>query len=152
MCVTYMRLYELSENRLIYVAGMFSLCQGEGGEAWKWIQMLFAWEEEILGECCALFHDVLLQVDVSDRQQWHLDTVKGYIVCGAYQLLIIANLHVQSLIFYVIWLKKAPLKVQLFIWRLLRNRIFTKANLFQRGIIHQDAQLYVSCYRVDEMA
>lgn len=26
MCVTYMRLYELSENRLIYVAGMFSLC------------------------------------------------------------------------------------------------------------------------------
>ncbi|RHN58969.1 hypothetical protein MtrunA17_Chr4g0008161 [Medicago truncatula] len=40
---------------------------GEGGEAWKWIQMLFAWEEEILGECCALFHDVLLQVDVSDR-------------------------------------------------------------------------------------
>jgi hypothetical protein len=47
--------------------------------------MLSAREEEILGECCAMFHDVLLQVDVSDRWQWHLDTVKGYTVCDRLQ-------------------------------------------------------------------
>lgn len=35
------------------------------------------------------------------------------------------------------------MKVSLFVWRLLRNRLPTKNNLCKRGILHQDAQFYV---------
>jgi len=36
---------------------------------------------------------------------------------------------------HVLWLKTIPLKVNIFIWRLLLNWIATKDNLFRRNII-----------------
>jgi len=36
-------------------------------EAWKWHMRLFAWEEELLGECVKFLHSFVLQVDLPDR-------------------------------------------------------------------------------------
>jgi len=36
LCVQFMRLFDLVENKSSTVADMFSLRWGEGGEAWKW--------------------------------------------------------------------------------------------------------------------
>jgi len=46
--------------------------------------------------------------------------------------------HVSSL-----WHKDVPLKVVLFAWRLFRDRLSTKDNLFRRQVIDFDAQACV---------
>jgi len=38
-------------------------------------------------ECCVLLHNIVMQDDVEDRWEWHLEPVKGYIVGGVYHLL-----------------------------------------------------------------
>ena len=53
LCKAYVRLFDLSENKLESVANMLARGWGVHGEAWRWRQMLFAWEEELLGECAA---------------------------------------------------------------------------------------------------
>jgi len=44
----------------------------------------------------------------------------------------------------MIWHIHVQLKVSIFAWRLLRNRLPTKANLVARGMMTHDAQLCVS--------
>jgi len=44
----------------------------------------------------------------------------------------------------LLWRKDIPLKVSVFAWRLFRNRLPTKANLFRRGIVQHDAQMCVT--------
>jgi len=56
----YRRLYDLSDNQLITVAGMCALGSGEGGTAWRWRRRLLAWEEELIGECRILLHTMAL--------------------------------------------------------------------------------------------
>jgi hypothetical protein len=67
------------------------------------------------------------------------DPNTSYSVSGAYHLLT----HIVPLAVAahngVIWNKIAPLKVSLFAWRLLNNRLPTKDNLFRRGMTHLDS-------------
>jgi len=44
----------------------------------------------------------------------------------------------------LIWHKQVPLKVSIFAWRLLRDRIPTKSNLLARGVINSQACLCVA--------
>ncbi|KAK2377195.1 hypothetical protein QL285_077902 [Trifolium repens] len=44
----------------------------------------------------------------------------------------------------LIWHPQVPLKVSIFVWRLLRDRLPSKANLVTRGILSTAAQLCVS--------
>jgi hypothetical protein len=44
----------------------------------------------------------------------------------------------------LLWHKQVPLKVSIFAWRLLRDRLPTKTNLVSRGIISPDLHFYVS--------
>jgi len=69
-----------SYTRELTVAEMCQLGWGEGGDAWKWKWRLRACEEDLLGECCVMLHNVVLQVTVEDRWQWLLDLVKGYTI------------------------------------------------------------------------
>jgi hypothetical protein len=85
------RLFDLSENKSITVASLFSLGVVEGGEAWKWRRRLWAWEEEELEECRALLFDVSLQDYVSDRWVWLPNPDEGYSVRGSYHLLTTKN-------------------------------------------------------------
>ncbi|AES70860.1 transmembrane protein, putative [Medicago truncatula] len=96
------------------------------GGAWSWRRRLFAWEEDLVGECRNLLNNVTFQVHSGDHWQWNLDSVVGYTVVGAYQLLV--NLC------------------------LLRNWLSTKDNLFRRGILNQDSQLCVSGHGVTKSA
>jgi hypothetical protein len=45
------RLFELAENKIVTVDDMFLLGWEVDGEAWKWLQRLFAWQEGLGGEC-----------------------------------------------------------------------------------------------------
>jgi hypothetical protein len=46
---------------------MFRFGCGYGGNGWRWYRQLFAWEEELWGECYPALANVLLQVDIPDE-------------------------------------------------------------------------------------
>jgi len=69
-------------------------------------------------------------------------TVKGAyctLTCGMDPITSTSTVHAP-----LIWRKNVPLKASIFGWRLFQNRLPTKANLFQRGIIHSEDQRCVS--------
>jgi len=106
---------------------------------------LWAWEE-LVKECRYVLLIVSLQVDSVDVWTWILDPLAGYTVRGAYRYLTDGTpLHhdVPLISGYLLWRKDVPLKVSIFVWRLFRNRLPTKDNLFHRGIIHMEDQMCV---------
>jgi len=115
----------------------------EGGGVWWQRICLRAWEEELLGECQLLLRDVVLQVRCSDRWIWLLDPA-GYTVRGAYTLLSSDGPSLDAVAPEAIWQRHIPLKVSLFVWRLLQYCVPTKDNLFKRRIIYIDDQMCVS--------
>jgi len=67
-----------------------------------------------------------------------LDIVGGYSVSSGYQL---HTAQASSLLedsHNLIWHLQVPLKVSILAWRLLRDRLSTKINLLNRGIIVVD--------------
>ncbi|GAU10837.1 hypothetical protein TSUD_425350, partial [Trifolium subterraneum] len=144
MCERFGRLFDLAETKSCTVGEMASLGWGAGGEAWVWRRQLWVWEEEMLGECQSLLSNISLQALSSDRWQWQLDPDKCYTVCDAYQLLTSHDSVILSDAEGLIWHSQVPLKVSIFAWRLLRDRLPTKANLVTRGILSSEAYYCVS--------
>jgi len=120
---------------------MHDLGWKDRGIAWQWRRRLWASEEEMLGECRILLHNFSLQHNFIDRWQWRLDPSGGYSVRGLYQLLTTQEMHISDATSDLIWHKQVPLKVSIFSWRLLQNRLPSKDNLVARDIISHDSQL-----------
>ena len=120
------------------VSEMCSLGWGLDG-AWLWRRRLFAWEEELVGDLRLLLENINLHVTRNDRL-WRLDSSSSYTVRSAYKFLN-EQFHIASEVqLPFISHKDVPLKVVLFAWRLFRDRLSTKDNLFRRRIIDVDAQ------------
>ena len=114
---------------------MFSMGWGVNGEAWKWQRRLFTWEEELVRECVGRLTPVVLQVGSADRWIWHLHSSQCYSVSSAYNKLSKMGINQYHNSHNFVWLKVNPLKVSIFAWKLLRNRVPTRNNLFQWRII-----------------
>ncbi|KAK2430592.1 hypothetical protein QL285_028912 [Trifolium repens] len=106
--------------------------------AWEWRRHLWAWEEELLRECQALLLPVILQVASPDRWQWRPDPAAGYSVHDAYQILTSHDSVILGEAEALICHRQVPLKVSVLAWRLLRDRLPTRANLVSRGILAPD--------------
>ncbi|XP_039688726.1 uncharacterized protein [Medicago truncatula] len=117
---------------------------GEEGGGWQWRRRLWVWEEELLAECRLLLVNVSLQPLSYDVWQWQPDPSQGYTVRGAYALLTNQKEQQDSLCEELVWHKQVPLKVSIFAWRLIRDRLPTKSNLAYRGILNSEACLCVS--------
>jgi hypothetical protein len=135
LCVQFSRVYDLAVNKAITVADMFLSGWEEGGEAWQWRWRLWSCEEELLGECKTLLSNISLQHNSTDRWVWRLDPSNGYSVSGVCHLLTSQPVQTAEAVSNFIWHKQVPLKVSVFVWCLLRNRLLTKDNLFVRGVI-----------------
>jgi len=133
------RLFELSVDKWVLVFDLFHLGCGVNGEAWKWRRSMFAWEEEQLGELCFLLQNVILQVDKEDKWIWKLEKSNAYTVRSAYTCQSAQLPVVDPVELKLLWQKIVPLKVVVFVWHLLRNRLPTKDNLLRRGILHTDS-------------
>jgi hypothetical protein len=94
----------------------------------------------MLGECQALLLNLLLQAQSPDMWQCQLDPARGYSVRGAYLLLTSQHPAPLDATKDLLWHKQFPLKVSIFAWSLLRDRLPTKVNLAARGIITPEAQ------------
>jgi hypothetical protein len=73
-----------------------------------------------------------------DRWRWLSNSNTCYSVSGAYHLLTHIVLLTVAAYNDVIWNKIALLKVSLYAWRLLNNRLPTKDNLIHRGMTRLD--------------
>ncbi|XP_039686055.1 uncharacterized protein [Medicago truncatula] len=116
----------------------------EDGERWSWRRRLWAWEELLLEECRALLFDISLVPNVLDFLEWLPDTAEGYSVSGAYDLLTNGDDSQMGLPFELVWHPQVPLKVSVFAWQVIRDRLPTKANLTIRGVVPADDILCVS--------
>ncbi|XP_024636586.1 uncharacterized protein [Medicago truncatula] len=106
-----------------------------GGDSSVWWRMLCGIRRGAgLGEG-SWFED---NVSTLDRWRWMLDPIGGYSVKGTYKYLTLPTTPVETSLYDAAWLKQVPLKVYVFVWRLLRNRLPTKDNLLRRRAIHHD--------------
>ncbi|KAK2403415.1 hypothetical protein QL285_052853 [Trifolium repens] len=144
LCERFGRLFNLAETRSSTVAEMYSLGWEVGGAAWEWRRQLWVWEEEMLRECQTLLLPLTLEVDSLDRWQWRPDPVSGYSVRDAYQLLTSQEAVTLGEADDLLWHKHVPLKVSIFVWRLLRDRLLTKTNLVTRGVLSPDLDTCVT--------
>ncbi|PNX55401.1 70 kDa peptidyl-prolyl isomerase, partial [Trifolium pratense] len=85
-----------------------------------------------------------LGVALDDRWQWQPDLDKCYTVRGAYQLSTAQDAVTLDTAAGFVWHSQVPLKVSIHAWRLLRDRLPTKANLVYRGILTLEAHFCVS--------
>jgi len=92
-------------------------------------------EEDLATECASLLSNVFLQVEVVDRWVWKLHSSDRYTVKSAYNKLTAADVDFGEGFNHVFWIKTISLKVNIFIWCLLLNRMPTKDNLFGRHIL-----------------
>jgi len=136
--VQFPRLFDLAVDKWVTVRQMESRGWGDGGAAWEWRRRLLAWEEESVSQCASVLHNVVLQDHIIDRWRWLLDPINGYSVEGTYSYLTAPGIHLECGMSVDLWKKQVPLKVSVFVWRFLRNRIPTKDNLLPRRIISLD--------------
>jgi hypothetical protein len=73
---------------------------GEGGVL-LWRRRLRAWEGKMKGECRTLLNDFVMQTYVLDQWQWQPDPVRGYSVCGVYQILMyMESVHLDEVTYF----------------------------------------------------
>jgi len=76
----------------------------------------------------------------------------GYTVSGAYHILT-AQTDMQDVgMNNLVWHNQVPLKVSIFAWRLLRDRLPTKMNLVRRGMLATEAAGCIAGCGHDESA
>ena len=100
-----------------------------------WRRWLLAWEEEKVRECSAFLSNIVLQDHTNDNWKWLLNPIQHYYVHRVYQFLASADEPTYRHHISNVWHRQVPLKVSLFGWRLLRNRLPTKDNLLRRQVI-----------------
>ncbi|XP_039688698.1 uncharacterized protein [Medicago truncatula] len=83
---------------------------------------------------------------------WLPDPFVGYSVRGSYHMLTSRDVPLRDPASSLIWHNQVPLKVSLFAWRLLRDRLSIKANLVQRRVLDSEASLCVSDCGMSETA
>ncbi|XP_039683850.1 uncharacterized protein [Medicago truncatula] len=81
------------------------------------------------------------KVAKEDRWRWNLDPSNEFSVRSAYKVLAFQHTVATTVITKAHWHKDVPLKVVMFVWRLFRDRLPTKDDLFRRGVIATDARL-----------
>jgi hypothetical protein len=95
-------------------------------------------------------NDIVLQDHTADRWRWLIDPINGYSVSGTYHFLTMAEPSLDRGMIVDVWQKQVPLKVNLFAWRLIRNRLPTKDNLVLRRVLLQDDNIWVrGCVSLD---
>ncbi|GAU45418.1 hypothetical protein TSUD_243290 [Trifolium subterraneum] len=119
---------------------------GDGSDTFFWND---PWVEgvplcERFGRLFDLAGNKLQTAQSSDRWQGQPDPDEGYTVRGAYKLLTSQAFATMDEADKLIWHPQVPLKVSIFAWRLLSDRLPTKTNLVARGILSPAAHLCVT--------
>lgn len=152
-------IYIIVYNEKEMAAGKIYDCGRWEGLNWVWDlkwRSPFAWEVEIIKELLNNLSSVNL-LHREDCWVWKPHPCGDFTVRSAYEELSNRQLqHVQlselqEKTLHLLWKSKAPLKVVVFSWQLLLDRIPSKVNLHHRRAIDEDASLLcVFCNCADE--
>ena len=124
LAVQFPRLYSITFSKHITVAKVKE-------EGWGCIRF----RRTLWGETATQFASIQTLVDAvhlndePDRVQWNIGSTGRFQVKGLYLSLRAAGIFPHKFL----WKIKIPLKVKIFIWLALKNRILTKDNLAKRG-------------------
>jgi len=81
---------------------------------------------------------------VTDKWHWLLDRSGVYSIRWVYHCLTGPQMHQAGVVSKLIWHKDVSLKVYVFVWCFLQNRLATKDNLGRHGVLLDEGTLYVS--------
>lgn len=131
----YPRLYAIScqQNQTIQQMGNFRQTRWEWD--FKWRRSLFDNEIDMAVSFLGDIDQCRIQAQSRDQWVWLLEPSGHYSVNGAYRVLKgEITEEIQDRVFEDLWKLKVPNKILVFAWRLLKDRLPTRANLRRRQI------------------
>jgi hypothetical protein len=140
LCELFPRLFSVSTQPEKFIKEM-----GEGrndGWVWRltWRRRFFAWEDELLVQLMELINQVNFS-SFQDKWVCGIGVDRDYVVKDGYCFLsnnflprLVSSGDVGRLVKKV-WESFAPMKVIIFSWQLMLQRLPTRANLLRRGVI-----------------
>lgn len=135
MLSKYPRLYAIScqQNQTIQQMGNFRQTRWEWD--FKWRRSLFDNEIDMAVSFLGDIDQCRIQAQSRDQWVWLLEPSGHYSVNGAYRVLKgEITEEIQDRVFEDLWKLKVPNKILVFAWRLLKDRLPTRANLRRRQI------------------
>jgi len=156
--VKYPRLYSLSNQKEAKVGDLRVGSTLGGGWYFSWRRSLIVWENEMLSALMVELEGFTGR-QTEDVWWWRLEDEGKFSVKSMYKKLEGVMLDDRSFpldqgrVFSRIWRSAVPSKVAAFTWKLLLNRIPTKANLAHRQVLPPESPLVcVMCDDVVESA
>ena len=135
----YSQLFSISKQQNDFISTMGSFSQNIWRWDLKWRRHLFEHEE---GVAVAFMEDITaytLQNHLKDKLLWKADPSGLYSTRSAYRLLSSQNsTALDGINFQLVWKLKIPPKAAIFTWRLIKDRLPTRANLHRRNVEVQD--------------
>ncbi|KAG5060688.1 hypothetical protein JHK87_001717 [Glycine soja] len=125
------------QSDLISMMGNFS----QDNWRWdlKWRRNLFDHESDLAVNFMEEITSIPIQRHVKDIMIWKADPSGVYSTKSVYKLLIILSTPASEVrTSTLLWKMKIPPKAAVFTWRLLKDRLPTRANLIRRSVIIQD--------------
>ncbi|XP_028193289.1 uncharacterized protein LOC114378902 [Glycine soja] len=105
----------------------------------KWRRNLFDQESDLAVNFMEEISSIHIQRHVKDIMTWKVDPSGVYSTKSAYKLMITPSTPASELrSSTLLWKLKIPPKAAVFTWRLLKDRLPTRANLIRGNVIIQD--------------
>ena len=135
MAEIYPRLYTVSDQQHQFIHQIGAV--KEGGWEWnfKWRRLLFDSEIGMADAFLQQLEGIIIRPEVNDHWKWAAEPSGCYSTKSAYK----AIHHVtvedgQDGKFKELWKLRVPLKVAIFAWRLIQDKLPTKANLRKKRV------------------
>lgn len=92
------------------------------------------WENDLYDSMLTVLSSCLVLQNKSDEWFWAGEKSRCYSINSAYRAISYNVTYINKCFFKPFWNKITPLKVAVFFWKAILNRIPTKLNLMVRGV------------------
>lgn len=146
----FIKLFYLSVQKNCRINEMGSWQNGLWNWKFKWRRELSVIEKGLMDQMLQVLQADSLKQDTRDAWQWLHESDGRYTVSSAYQVLLDSIVGEDSLLFNRLWSGVAPSNVVAFVWKVLIDRVQSKANLRRRNIITNEADARCSICNDEE--
>ncbi|XP_057425789.1 uncharacterized protein LOC130719168 [Lotus japonicus] len=137
--ICFRRLFHLSTQKNCTLRDMTVWVDGRMHWEFRWRRALSDRERGMVEELRRIGGNIQLMAGVLDTWTWYPETEGRYSVQSAYKLIKAPMIENNDPIFSLLWGLGAPSNTCVFIWRMMLDRLATKANLLRRGVISDES-------------
>jgi hypothetical protein len=140
LCQEFLRLFSVSTQQQEVIRDMGNWVNHEWIWNFHWRRNLFQWELDLVAQLEGLISGILI-LPIEDSWSCATGEEGEYTVKAGYSFLssnFLPEMAISDNVSRVLksqWLSMAPLKVIVFSWQLLLQRLPTRVNLSQRGVL-----------------